>query len=863
MSTSEEEHPSAAGAWWANLLSPTSVFACSACLTQVEWVDSDATTNDTNVLRQDDVKAIEQHHPSDSCVRDGNVLNNSLIDEDSNQSSDHTAEDNVHDNITLDITTESYDEQLRRSPSPINNHTVVTPSSGHGDYSSTIGEFGSCASETSDGDENIGECPICLHSMSNADYLYPMQCAGKNCTYNFCLQCMSSLVKASKDSYQMASDGSLHVKVHLNCPNCRASIKGVVEDVIRRRQDFLAEQVDEDDESSYDSRLIIRASTSIQEEMESEEFLENEASIPRIKNRARAPTYIRHKRRNDLMKELNSIPAPSLVRDQVMATHSHAELTADVPTDRTLKDPLQPMFSSTISHPFYSSTMIAPIDTEMKGVPRRHSKSFEVDRRSPSSVIDEAFWTGEERHESSSNAQNGDIHRAQKTNHCDILTTGGEDDFLAGLDLYWCCSSNDANAGNIIDISGSVPKKSQGCGGYIDYIGTYHQCTANIQNRYALEPCQGCVFRRGIKDGYDDNIVHHEELYYDSDCGQQFAVGTWASAAINYADNASPSLLDASASTHSSSNTESLLRQRRDRQHSRSKSDSIPSLTTPRRKHSRSNSDATPTLDDTDRDQVMAQNWESPLRTNSTPSSPTRSIRGVQHIDEAAHAEQQAYMYDYFLQEESPIRTGVCSTMKAEIGNYVQDALNSRWRLDWHHVAHKGNSSLLRRHPKACEVWIERGYCRNRNEMVEPKLMWRELTQPGLKEGMLTESTLNPYRASLFALRKIVPVVDGDDWQRMSFDGKKPCNTNAWKPMVKPNCLIAVRSSLGQDYLFEASCPEERDRIIHLWKMATARLVSHAVAGNIDMMMQEFFNEAAIRGGLYASMLTTSDGRAY
>jgi hypothetical protein len=57
MSTSEEEHPSAAGAWWANLLSPTSVFACSACLTQVEWVDA-ATTNDTNVLRQDDVKAI-------------------------------------------------------------------------------------------------------------------------------------------------------------------------------------------------------------------------------------------------------------------------------------------------------------------------------------------------------------------------------------------------------------------------------------------------------------------------------------------------------------------------------------------------------------------------------------------------------------------------------------------------------------------------------------------------------------------------------------------------------------------------------------------------------------------------------------
>ncbi len=846
MSTSKEDRPvPTAGAWWANILSQSSLFPCSACLTQVEWVDANA----SNVPLQEDrssLKAMEQPRPS-ACVRDRNVLNNSLIDEDedSNQTSDHTAEVHVHD-ITFDIATESYDEQRRRLPLPIRNHpiAIVTPPRDCGDYSSAIGDFGSCASKPSSDDDNIGECPICLHPMSNADLLYPMQCAGKNCSYNFCLKCISSLFKASEDSFEMASDGNLHVKVHLNCPNCRTSIKGIIEDVIHRRQEILAQLEGEDDESSCDSRLTVGASTSmlVLEEMESEEFLDNVATIPRLKNRARAPTYIRHKRKNDLMKELDSIPAPTLVRDQVMAT-----------CDRSRRDPSQPMFSSTISRPFYSSEMMSSVDTEMTGFSRRRSKSFDADRRSHSSVIDEAFWTGVDQHGSSSSSQNDNIHRVKKTNHCDTSTTGLEDDFLANLDRYWCCSSNDVNASNIIDLSGSVHEKSRGCGGYIDYLGTYYQCTANT---YALQPCQGCVFRRGIKDG-DDGNVHQEDLYYDSDCGQQFAVGTWAPAAINHADNVS--LLDTSSSTHSSflTNTResstSLFGQRKVCQHYRPKSDSAPTSTPQRRRHHRSNSDVTPTFDENDIDQVETQEKESLLRTKSTPSFPTKSTRGEQHTDEVVRAEQQAYIYDYFSQGESPIRTGVCSTKKSEIGNYVQDALNSRWRLEWHHAAPNGNPSLLRRHPRACEVWIERAYFRNHNEVVEPTLMWRELTQPGLKpgQGMLTESTLNPYRVSLFALRRIVPVADGDEWQRMSFNGQKPRDVNAWKPMAKPNCLIAVRSSVGQEYLFEASCPEERDRIIHLWKMTTARLVSHSVMGNSAMMMREFFNEGAIKGGLY------------
>ena len=830
------------GAWW-NL----QLFPCSACLTQVEWTDDAYVINDVNGLRQHDPSS-EHHHPSDDCVGDSNVLNTSLVDDDS-----HTAENhNVHD-ITLDITAEeSYDEQIRRSPSP-NNHAIVTPPRDCADYpSSTIGEFGSCASESIRfGDEQVEECPICLHTMTNADIFYPLQCPGKNCTYNFCLNCMSSLVKASQDAYEVASDGSLRVKVHLNCPNCRASIKGIIEDAIHDRQEFLAKQVEEDDDSSYDSRLIIRASSSMQEEMESEEFLNNKASIPRLKNRARAPSYIRRKRKNDLIKELNSIPAPSLVRDQVLATY-----------DRALRDPSQHMFSSTISHPFYSSAMVTPLDTELNnGVPRRHSKSFDADdRRSPSSVMDEAFWAGEEGRGSSSIDNNGRIlQAAQKTDHSDVPTKGVQDDFLARLDLYWCCSSN-VNSSNILDISGNVRDQSPGCGGYVDYIGTYHQCTANNQNRFSLEPCQGCIFRRGIWDGADGDL-HQEELYYDSDCGQQFAVGTWTSAAVNH--DCDVSLSDASANTNSSAPTSvrSLFGRMRGRQHLRSKSDSIPAVSPQRRRYIRSNNNVTRSRGDNGIDQAVTKTRKSPLQTSSTPSISATTNTG-EVVTSKADAEQQAYIYDYFSQKESPVRTGVCSTLKVEIGNCVQEALNSRWRLDWHHVALKCGPTLRRRQPRACEVWIERGYFRNRNEIVEPKLMWRELTQPGLKQGMLTESTLNPYRASLFALRRIVPVADGDDWQRMSFDGRLPSNVNAWKPMAKPNCLIAVRSSVGHDYLFEASCPEERDRIIHLWKMTTARLVSHAVSGNSELMMREFFNEAAIQGGLYSSMVATSDGRA-
>ncbi len=61
--------------------------------------------------------------------------------------------------------------------------------------------------------------------------------------------------------------------------------------------------------------------------------------------------------------------------------------------------------------------------------------------------------------------------------------------------------------------------------------------------------------------------------------------------------------------------------------------------------------------------------------------------------------------------------------------------------------------------------------------------------------------------------------------------------------LTNPNSLLLIRSSLQEDYIFEASSAEERDHIVHLLKMATARLVSHAMEKNGDLMIEEYFHE--------------------
>ena len=836
-SPSGEVQPSS-GVWWDKLKSPQRIFSCSACLTQVEWDGGDTVDNGMNNNAMVQHNDRQQSSSSDNQLLLQNV--NSLADEassvDVTSQQTSTVEDDGHMNHNLTLVIAEDDSHAEVTSQHGNKVDLLSP---------TFGSLASGTKSDADGMVEDTQCPICLESMSAADLMYPLQCPS-NCRYNFCVDCMSSLLKSSKDAYEMASDGSMRVKIHLNCPNCRASIKDIIEDIIQcRHKETSMLQWREVDDGELSSKRIIKPSKSIEEKMDSTEFLDNR-STSRLKNRATAPAYIRHRRKNDLVEEFNSIPAPSLVRDHVLATHANAntELVADS------------LFASTLSHPFYSSSPpITPLDTEFNNCPRQRSKSFEV-KASPTSVMDDVFWSGDVGQNGSTNEYNGNIQLV--SNFCVKDKTTGAEDFLAALELNWCCTPDDA-----LVLSKDIHRgalSDEGCGGYVDYLGTYHECRATTdpsRPRYSLEPCQGCVFRRSMYTGDDDND-NAQELYYDSDCGQQFATNTWAALQKDKTiqkDEAAVS--DTSESTHSSipidrirERAKARWRKRRNR-HSRSMSEMILFSSPLRRGPGLFRSNSQLSIDDKDRVLGSSSSQTPPRISKSAPSSPMKPINHRKQTDEDVHSQQQAYIYDYF-----SLRTGICSTMPDETGDYVQDALNSRWRLVWHNVTSNGKSKS-----KSCEVWIERGFRRNRGEIVEPKLMWRELSQPGLQHGILGESTMNPYRVSLFALRRIVPVIDGDDWLRISFDGEKPCQVNSWKPMVKPNCMIAVRSSVGQDYLFEALCPEERDRIIHLWKMSTARLVSHAVVGNTDMMMQEYFNEEAIQGGFYAK-ITTGDGPA-
>ena len=69
----------------------------------------------------------------------------------------------------------------------------------------------------------LQDCPICLDSMENTDLCHVLQCE-RHCGFNMCKNCIGSLITSSKDDFQLASDGNLHVKVYLHCPNCRSDL---------------------------------------------------------------------------------------------------------------------------------------------------------------------------------------------------------------------------------------------------------------------------------------------------------------------------------------------------------------------------------------------------------------------------------------------------------------------------------------------------------------------------------------------------------------------------------------------------------------------------------------------------------------
>jgi hypothetical protein len=71
--------------------------------------------------------------------------------------------------------------------------------------------------------------------MRQSDVDHPLQC-NTHCGFNFCKNCIESLITSSKDDYMEASDGNRHVKVFLHCPNCRADLSHTIRDTLLLRK---------------------------------------------------------------------------------------------------------------------------------------------------------------------------------------------------------------------------------------------------------------------------------------------------------------------------------------------------------------------------------------------------------------------------------------------------------------------------------------------------------------------------------------------------------------------------------------------------------------------------------------------------
>ena len=72
-----------------------------------------------------------------------------------------------------------------------------------------------------EGNNSFKDCPICLDPLSETERtIYPLPC--QQCDYNFCSDCTKKMIAASKDDYEISSDGSRQVKVTVSCPQCRS-----------------------------------------------------------------------------------------------------------------------------------------------------------------------------------------------------------------------------------------------------------------------------------------------------------------------------------------------------------------------------------------------------------------------------------------------------------------------------------------------------------------------------------------------------------------------------------------------------------------------------------------------------------------
>ena len=356
-------------------------------------------------------------------------------------------------------------------------------------------------------------CPICLDAMSTCDKIYPIRCpssATSSCKYNFCLDCMTSLVKSSQDDYQLSSDGSMRVKVALQCPNCRSDIAGIIEPVIRLRQ-----------EANFTAHVLNEKLT----------HGTISSSTSHFKNRSTAyPRSIHQKRITNLIEKIAAMPTPTYVRHQVLSvsrpgedevavhegsssTVSFNDIDDDVSQSSSLSvevQVVQPLSSPTVTSPIFtrpskptaaavvtppassphhtstighhSSPQVNRIRLDDMLIPRR-TKSFQTPastsllfesessmkkkknkkkEASPKSILDDFFgdeWSSKEAN-SRRNQSSSPSTTPSKVCLKGINFSDGDDGFFASaIDLDWCCSSNNITSENSIDLRSTSSKK--------------------------------------------------------------------------------------------------------------------------------------------------------------------------------------------------------------------------------------------------------------------------------------------------------------------------------------------------------------------------------------------------------------------
>ena len=82
--------------------------------------------------------------------------------------------------------------------------------------------------------EDTPDCPLCLCALEQYDVCHPVQCSSHKCHFNFCLNCIESLIKSTKDECKASDENTF--KVFLQCPNCRSDLSLSIRDTVLLRK---------------------------------------------------------------------------------------------------------------------------------------------------------------------------------------------------------------------------------------------------------------------------------------------------------------------------------------------------------------------------------------------------------------------------------------------------------------------------------------------------------------------------------------------------------------------------------------------------------------------------------------------------